>query len=258
MSVLVAHEVSKSFGGLRAIDGVSLSVARGEIHALIGPNGAGKTTFLNLVTRIHRPDAGALRFDGHDLVTTAPHDVARLGLKRIFQHVELFEDLTVLDNVLIGGHVLGHAGVLDNVIRSRAARQEEGELLQRARDALDFVGLGRLAPRIAGTLTGGQARLLGLARALVSGPQMVLLDELVAGLNSQERYEAALLVRRLRDERGITIMLIEHDMQFVMSAADQVSVLDFGRIIARGTPAQVRADPAVIEAYLGAGSHAHA
>jgi branched-chain amino acid transport system ATP-binding protein len=258
MSLLVACGVSKLFGGLRAIDTVSLTVERGEIHALIGPNGAGKTTFLNLVTRIYRPNAGTLRFDDSDLLAIAPHQVPRLGLSRIFQHVELFDNLTVLDNVLIGAHVLGHTGVVPALLRYRRMRLEEQELLQRARDALDFVGLSALAGRIASTLTGGQARLLGLARALVSGPKMLLLDELVAGLNSQERYDAMLLVRRLRDERGITVLLIEHDMQFVMSLADRVWVLDFGRIIAQGNPEQVQTNPAVIEAYLGAGSYTRA
>ncbi len=258
MSLLQARGVSKFFGGLCALDGVSLAVERGEIHALIGPNGAGKTTFLNLVTRIYTPESGSLGFDGHDLLALAPHDVARFGLTRIFQHVELFANLTVLDNALIGGHVLGRAGVLAALVRTPAARREEQALAERARDTLDFVGLGALSERLASTLTGGQARLLGLARALVSGPKLLLLDELVAGLNSQERYEAALLVRRLRDERGITMVLIEHDMQFVMRLADRVSVLDFGRLIAQGTPAEVRENPAVIEAYLGAGSYVRA
>jgi branched-chain amino acid transport system ATP-binding protein len=258
MSMLTAANVSKSFGGLRAIDGASLSVEPGEIHALIGPNGAGKTTFLNLMTRIYQPDSGSIRFDGHDLLDAEPHEIARLGLSRIFQHVELFGALTARDNVMIGAHVLGKASLVAALVQSPAARAEEGMLTQRAREALDFVGLSALAERDAATLTGGQARLLGLARALVSAPKMILLDELVAGLNSRERHEAALLVRRLRDERGVTILLIEHDMQFVMSLADRVSVLDFGRIIAQGTPDHVRSDPAVLEAYLGGGRYGHA
>ena len=258
MSMLAADNVSKSFGGLRAIDGASLSVESGEIHALIGPNGAGKTTFLNLMTRIYQPDSGVIHFDGHDLLAVAPHDIARLGLSRIFQQVELFGALSANDNVMIGGHVLGKSGLLAGLVQAPSARLEEQALIQRAREALDFVGLSALAERSAATLTGGQARLLGLARAMVSGPKMILLDELVAGLNSRERYEATLLVRRLRDERGITILLIEHDMQFVMSLADRVSVLDFGRIVAHGTPDQVRGDPAVIEAYLGGGKYGRA
>jgi ABC-type branched-subunit amino acid transport system ATPase component len=258
MSLLVASGVSKSFGGLRAIDDVSLTIERGEIHALIGPNGAGKTTFLNLLTRIYTPDAGTLSFEDRDLLAIDPAGVARLGLTRIFQHVELFRALPASDNVMIGGHVLGKAGLLATLFQTPAARSEERELAQRTRDALEFVGLGALADRIAGTLTGGQARLLGLARALVSAPRMLLLDELVAGLNSQERYDAMLLVRRLRDERGITILLIEHDMHFVMSLADRVSVLDFGRRIATGTPSEVRDNPAVIEAYLGGARHERA
>ena len=258
MSMLVANAVSKSFGGLRAIDDASLTVEPGAIHALIGPNGAGKTTFLNMVTRIYQPDSGSIRFDGHDLLAAKPHDIARLGMSRIFQQVELFGALSVNDNVAIGGHVLRKAGMLAALVQSASARKEERDLMERVREALEFVGLSDLGEREAATLTGGQARLLGLARALVCAPKMVLLDELVAGLNSQERYEATLLVRRLRDERGTTILLIEHDMQFVMNLADRVSVLDFGRIIAHGTPQEVQADPAVIQAYLGGGKYGRA
>lgn len=258
MNLLVAKGLVRSFGGLRAIDDVSLSVPAGEIHALIGPNGAGKTTFLNLVTRIYAPDRGAVDFDGRDLLGAAPHEVAALGLTRIFQHVELFKGASVLDNVAVGLHTRGRTGLIGAALRTPASRREEEALVARARQALDFVGLGELALRMAGTLTGGQARLLGLARALASAPKMILLDELVAGLNSRERQDAAALVRRLRDERGITLLVIEHDMQFVMSLADRVTVLDFGRVIARGTPAEVRADARVIDAYLGNGGRSRA
>ena len=251
MALLEIQGLGKRFGGLIALEDVGLSVEAGEIHALIGPNGAGKTTLLNLLTRVYEPSSGKIRFDGHDLLRRAPHEAIGLGLGRIFQHMELFPGLTVLENVLLGAHTRGRAGLVGSLLATRAARSERIQLEGEARHLLELVGLLDAADHRATTLTGGQARMLGLARALASRPKMLLLDELVAGLNSQERANAAELVRRLRAEHGLAALVIEHDMDFIMGIADRITVLNFGRRISQGLPEEIRRDPAVVEAYLG-------
>jgi branched-chain amino acid transport system ATP-binding protein len=257
MALLDVRGLGKRFGGLVALDGVDLCVASGEIHALIGPNGAGKTTLLNLLTRIYEPTEGSIEFDGRDLLRCRPHEIIGTGIGRIFQHMELFPRLSAFENVVVATHTLGRTGLVGAMLGLGRAREEQRALGARARAELEFIGLGAIAAEPAASLTGGQGRLLGLARALAAGPRFLLLDELVAGLNSQERQAAGMLVRRLRDERGVTILVIEHDMRFIMSIADRVSVLNFGRLIASGTPAAVMRETAVIEAYLGKGRYGH-
>lgn len=259
MAQLLAVEgLTKRFGGLAALEDVSFGVGEGEIHALIGPNGAGKTTVLNLLTRIYRPTAGRMTMSGRDLSRARPHNVVEYGIARTFQHVELFPRLTVLDNVALGGVARGKLGLTESLFGLASSRESRRRSDREAVKQLERVGLAHLAGREARELTGGQARLVGLARALAARPKLLLLDELVAGLNSTETAEAATVVRSLRDEDGITLLVVEHDMRFVMSISDSITVLNFGRRIASGAREEVQNDEAVIEAYLGTGRYADA
>jgi branched-chain amino acid transport system ATP-binding protein len=230
--LLSATNLTRRFGGVVALSAVSFDVAEGDIVGLIGPNGAGKTTVFNLITRLYRPDSGDIVFAGESLLRAPPYAVVRRGIARTFQNVELFRSLTVLENVLVGGH----------------ARRGE----RSGRALLDYVGLGALADRPAAGLPFGTMKRVELARALVSEPRLLLLDEPAGGLNHEEVEELAGFIRRIRSDFGLTILLVEHHMNLVMGIADRVHVLDFGQKIAEGTPAEVRANPAVIVAYLGA------
>ena len=224
-ALLEVENVSRRFGGVVALDGVSLDAGENEIVGLIGPNGAGKTTLFNVVTRLYRPDSGELRFAGRSLLRTPAHRIVRRGIARTFQNVELFDSMTVRENVRVGG--------------------------RSADEALELVGLGRLADRHAASLPHGTRKRVELARALASRPRLLLLDEPAGGLDHEEVERLATLIRRLRTELELAILLVEHHMNLVMGVSDRVHVLSFGRRIASGTPAEVRADSAVIEAYLG-------
>jgi branched-chain amino acid transport system ATP-binding protein len=252
-ALLSAHEVSMSFGGVRALDTVSLEVRRAEVLAIIGPNGAGKTTLFNILSRTFPPTGGEVRFLGHSLGHRRAHEVARLGMARTFQNLQVFGQMTVLENVLVGCHVQGHTGFVAASLRLPLTRREERALRERAEEALQRVGLLERAGELAANLPVGQQRLLELARALGSTPQLLLLDEPAAGLTTRETAALSALVLRLRDELGLTVALIEHDMTLVMGISDRVAVLNHGQKIADDVPSVVQKDPQVVAAYLGVG-----
>jgi ABC-type branched-subunit amino acid transport system ATPase component len=250
MRLLEVDGLTKRFGGLTAVDRVGFKVEQGELRGLIGPNGSGKSTVFHLLTGVHRPDGGEVRFQGSELTGRPPYEVARSGIGRTFQEIQLFYDMTVLQNAMVGCERLTRAGALGAMLRPRRVRDEERFIREKARECLAFVGLTPYEGEFARNISYGHQRLLEIARALAGDPALLLLDEPAAGMNQSETAQLVTYIRRIR-ERGVTIVLVEHNMKMVMGLCSKITVLARGKVIAEAGPAEVQNDDAVIEAYLG-------
>ena len=250
--VLSVKGVNKSFGGLKALSEVGLQVKKNTVYGLIGPNGAGKTTFFNVITGLYEPDSGEFILNGVHYQPTAVHEVAKAGIARTFQNIRLFGNMTALENVMVGRHVRTKGGVLGSIFNTNAVREEEMQIKERAQALLDYVGIGEYHDYTARNMAYGLQRRLEIARALATDPKLLALDEPAAGMNSTEKLDLTKLLKKISAD-GVTILIIEHDVKLIMELCDEMTVLDYGKILAQGKPEDVRKNKDVIEAYLGGG-----